>query len=116
LLFNKKIIDVPKVESALEENNNQTAFNKLLLRCTYLLSFSFLLSAVLNFALARIIIQSDTGTEAFTQELGKMTALSFPVIALPCTIIMFIALWMLFAGIKKLTGLTLESVLQQQGK
>lgn len=111
LLYSDKLIDTQKVENALNEKNNTSAFEKLLKNCTYLLSASFLLSAVLNFMLAKIIIKSETGTEAFTTELGKLTALSFPVIALPCMVIMFIALWMLVKGINKLTGLTLEGIL-----
>lgn len=111
-LYNEKIINVEKVNSHLEQKGNAKAFDKLLIRCTWLIASSFLLSTVLNFTLAKILIQSNTGTQAFTEELGQMTAWSYFVIGLPCTLIMMIALWQLFKGIKALTGLKLEEVFQ----
>ena len=90
--------------------NNENAFDKLLISSTYVLAISFLLSAVLNFILARVILKSPSGSVEFTQELGKMTALSWPVIVIPSTIVMAYALWRLFAGIKRLTGLGMEDV------
>lgn len=111
-LYNEKIINVEKVNSHLEQNGNAKAFDKLLIRCTWLIASSFLLSTILNFTLAKILIQSNTGTQAFTEELGKMTAWSYFVIGLPCTLIMMLALWQLFKGIKSLTGLKLEEVFQ----
>ena len=111
-LYNDKIIDVEKVHQALVFRDNESAFDRLLTSSTYVLAFSFLISAVLNFILARIILTSPSGSVQFTQELGKMTALSWPVIVIPSTIIMGYALWRLFAGIKRLTGLNMEAVLK----
>ena len=68
-------------------------------------SSSFLLSAILNFALAEYLLQSPAGTPEFNEELGKMTALSFPVIMVPCTIVLMASMWFFFSGIKKITGL-----------
>lgn len=111
-LYNEKIINVEKVNNHLETKGNTGAFDKLLIRCTWLIASSFLLSTILNFTLAKILIQSNTGTQAFTEELGKMTAWSYFIIGLPCTIIMMIALWRLFKGIQTLTGLKIEEVFQ----
>ena len=60
-----------------------------------------------------MILVSEPGTEAFNAELGKMSALSFPVIAVPATIVMMIALFYLFKQIKKLTQLNFEDILNQ---
>jgi hypothetical protein len=68
----------------------------------------------LNFTLAKILIKSPSGTEAFTQELARMTALSYPVIALPSTIVMGFALWYLFHSIKKLTGLKMDDLFAEK--
>lgn len=116
LLYNDAILDVPKIDSLLKEKRNTQAFNRLLVRCTWLIALSFLLSTILNFVLARVIIQSETGTQAFTEELGQMTAWSYPVIALPCTIVMIAALWQLFKGIQTLTGLDFEEVFHHPQK
>lgn len=111
-LYNEKIINVEKVNQHLQTNGNLKAFDQLLVRCTWLIASSFLLSTLLNFGLAKVLIQSDTGTQAFTEELGKMTAWSYFVIGLPCTILMMLALWQLFKGIRTLTGLKVEEVFQ----
>lgn len=114
LLYNKEIIDVDKVDSLLEETNSKEQFDKVLVNSTYMLALSFLVSTILNFTLAKILIHSPSGTEAFNQELAKMTALSYPVIALPSTLIMVVALWYLIHNVKKITGLTMEQMLAPQ--
>lgn len=111
-LYNPDIFDVPKIESALEERQNQNAFEKLLVRCTLFLVGSNLLSAVLNYGLAKYVIRSETGTPEFTEELGKMTALSWPVIVLPTTAVMMVALFMLIKGLQKYTGYEIEDILR----
>ena len=114
--YNKQIIQVDKVDDALQENGKRTEFNKLLKECTYLLAASFLLSAVLNYTLAKIIIKSETGTQAFTEELGKLTGWSFPMIALPCTLVMVFGLWKLIKGVESLTGLDFDSIFKAPEK
>lgn len=109
-IYNDNLIDTERVDGHLKERGNMDAFNQLLIRCTWLVAGSFLLSTILNFALAKILIKSETGTQAFTEELGTMTALSHVVIALPCMVIMMFAIWQLFKGIQKLTGLQLEEI------
>ncbi|MEN7549245.1 VC0807 family protein [Rapidithrix thailandica] len=110
LIYNDKILDVAKISTNLEERGNSVAFEKKLVLASYLLAGSFFLSAVLNYVLARIILVSDPGTVAFNEELGKMTAYSFPVIALPSTLIMLLILWFLINRIKRLTGLELQDI------
>jgi hypothetical protein len=82
-----------------------------MVHCTLYLVFSFALSAVLNFVLAKYFIRSETGTDAFVQEMGKMTAWSWPVIVIPSMIVMVFALFKLTKGIKQLTGYELEEVM-----
>ena len=116
LLLRDEFIDVDRLNRELEARNNRTAFDKLLGRCTYLLAFSFLVSAILNYVLARMIVVSPSGTEAFNDELGRMTLWSMLVIVVPCMIIMMVALFYLFRGIKDLTGLELEVLLRDAQK
>jgi hypothetical protein len=110
-LYNPQIFNVDKVETALEAKQNQSAFEQLMVQCTVYLAGSFALSAVLNFALAKHFIRSETGTDAFVKEMGTMTAWSWPVITLPCTAVMFFALMKLIKGIHKYTGYEMEDVL-----
>ena len=115
-LLNEKIINLALVNQRLQERKNVQSFEDLLTRSSYLLAFSFFLSAALNYILAKIVLTSAPGTEAFNEELGKMTALSYPVIVIPSMIVMMLALWLLIRGIKSLTGLKLDDVLTVQEK
>lgn len=109
-LFNEQVIDVARVEAALESRGNRQAFERLLVSASRWLVASFLVSASLNFALARWLLQSPPGSPEFNVELGKMNALSWPVIVVPTMAITLFALWRLLSGIKRLSGLGLEQV------
>lgn len=111
LFFNDSLLDMERIGKILDEKNARGAMEKTLKISTYMIGGSFLLSAVLNFILAKVIVTSPSGTEAFNVELGRLTALSYPVIALPSTIVMCVALWYLFAKLKKLTGLEFEELI-----
>ncbi|MBL6990404.1 MAG: MFS transporter [Bacteriovoracaceae bacterium] len=111
ILYNPKIFNVDKINQVLEEKNYQKRFEILLYRSTMLFVFSFVLSAILNFVLAVVILKSPSGTPEFNAELGKMTALSFPVIMVPCTVVLMLAIWYLIHGIKGITGLDLEGII-----
>jgi hypothetical protein len=78
---------------------------------TYIVAGSFLLSSVLNFILAFLIIKSPSGTQEFNAEIGTMTALSYPVIVLPTMVIFIFAMFKFFKVLKSLTGLELEDVM-----
>ncbi len=113
-MFNDQVLDVEKIEVALRERGRKPEFDRLLKSSTYLLVLSFALSSVLNFVLARWLLQSPTGTPEFNAELGKMNALSWPVIVIPTMIIMIFALWRLISGITRLTGMKFEDMLHAE--
>ena len=118
LFYNEQILDIEKIDRIIEEKQQKTLLNRIFTYSTYMLVVSFIFSSALNFTLAKIIIKSPTGTEAFDQELGKMMIVSKFVIAIPCTIIMVLILWYLIRSLTRLTGLTFEEMLtpQMQGK
>ncbi|MDR2812348.1 MAG: hypothetical protein LBB05_00940 [Puniceicoccales bacterium] len=111
LLFNDAIMHVDRINKRLQESNNQAMFQKLLSSSTLKFSLSFLLSAILNYVLACYFIHSETGTVEFNKELGRMTFWSYPVIVLPCTIILMVTLVGLIKRLEKLTHLTWEEML-----
>jgi len=113
LLYNPEILNVDKVHAALQAHDRESAFEALLKKCTWLLAGSFLLSGILNYGLARWIVISPSGTDAFNAEVSRMMAWSWPVIVIPSMCIMMIALWILLSGIKAMTGLQLEDILHQ---
>jgi len=112
-IYNDKILQIDKVNDALESSNNLGNFNQALKVATYILAGSFLLSAILNYGLAKYIVTSPSGTAAFNDELGTMNLLSYPVITIPCMIVMIVAMIYLFKRIKQLTGLELEEIIHQ---
>ena len=112
IFYNDTLLDLDRVDHALDERDAREAFTHRLDNVSYMLAGSFFLSAVLNYVLARWVVTSEAGTEAFNEELGRMIALSYPVIVVPSMIIMVIALWYLFAGIKRLTGLEFEQIVR----
>lgn len=111
-LYRPEIFRVERIRSRLEERGTQAGFERLMRRTTLLLAASFFLSSVLNYALAKWIVVSPAGTDAFNQELGKMMAWSYPVILVPTLGVTAVALWVCFKGLKELTGLTLEDLVE----
>lgn len=111
LLYNDKLVQIDRVNDALKEHNNEENFEISFRIASYILACSFFLSAVLNYGLARYLLTSPPGTEAFNAELGKMTALSFPVITIPSMIVMIGSLVYLYRRITALTHLTLDEII-----
>ncbi len=111
LLFNPDVMDVEKIKQKLEEHNSTAAFEKRLLKATYLVAGSFAFSAVMNYVLAKWLVTSPAGTPAFNEELGQLTLYSYPMIALPSMLMMLGIFYYLWRTIRDLTGLTLEEVM-----
>jgi hypothetical protein len=64
----------------------------------------------MNYILAKWIVTSPSGSTAFNEELGQMTLLSYPVIAIPSTIMMMSIMYYLWRTIHGMTGLKLEEI------
>ena len=113
-IFNESIMEIDIINQKLEENNKTIAFDKLMSKCTYWVASSFFASSIANFIFARIIVVSKPGSVEYTQEIGKMTALHMPVVAVPSTIIMMIILFYIIHKLKKLTNLEFEQIFKNQ--
>lgn len=116
LLFNEELLDLKLIDEKLQENYNAPKLENVLTKATFMVAGSFLLSAFLNFFLTKYIVVSPAGTAAFNEELGTLTAISYPAIALPSTAVMFVALYYIFKQITKLTGLSFEEILSEKLK
>lgn len=116
MIYNDQLLDLKKIDGILEDKGVKPQMNSILINSSFLLSFSFFLSSFLNYILAKVLVKSMPGTVAFNEELGKMTALSYPVIALPSMIILMGVLYYLFSRIQKLTGLSFEDLLNEKFK
>ncbi|KPK32115.1 MAG: MFS transporter [Betaproteobacteria bacterium SG8_40] len=111
LLYNPVIMNTEKIDRILRERGHENAFLGSLTKATYLLGGTFFFSAVMNYLLATWIVTSPTGSVAFNEELGRMTLLSYPVIAIPSMIMMMTIFYLLWRRIHRLTGLQLEEML-----
>ena len=72
-----KVINVERVYEALNRRQSIEAYERRVDAATYMIAFGLLVSTVLNYVLARVVVVSEPGTTAFNEELGHMTALSF---------------------------------------
>jgi len=111
LLYNPNVMNVEKIQQKLDEQKNEATFEARLLNANYLLSGTFFFSSLMNYILAKWVVTSPTGTSAFNEELGQMTLLSYPVIAIPSMLMMMAIFYYLWKTINGMTGLSLEQIL-----
>ena len=110
-VLSEQIINWQNLNQSLENSGTSDLFEKKMAISSYIVAGSFFLSAALNYILAKVILVSAPGTSEYTEELGRMTALSYPVIVIPSMLMLITALWYIFSQIKKLTGEDLENFL-----
>ena len=112
MVFNATLFDVDRVHKALDEKGTASQFEQRLRQGTQMLAGTFFFSAVANYFLTRAVVNSPAGTEAFNAELGRLTLLSYPIIAIPSMLMMMAMLYWLARQAKVLTGLELGDMLQ----
>ena len=111
ILMTESLFDVEKLKSSLKDKGTEAEFEKRLVGLTWGFASSMFLSSGLNYALAKIVLKSEPGTEAYTAELGKMTGLGHVVVLVPCMIIMIWVMNKLFNTLTELTGEKLDDLL-----
>ncbi len=111
MLLNKAVLNVDKIHQRLEQGGHLAVFETRLLTATYWLSGTFFFSSAMNYALAKWIVVSPSGSEAFNAELGRMNLLSYPMIAIPSMIMLMAIFYYLWRTIHGLTGLKLEEII-----
>lgn len=115
LLYNPTVMRVEHIRERLVERGQEQRFEARLQTATYLLSGTFFFSATMNFVLAKWIVTSPAGSVAFNEELGRLTLLSYPMIAIPSMVMMMGILYYLWRTLRDLTGLELEQMLVAAG-
>ncbi len=116
LLYNPSILDTEKIHEKLVEHDTIKPFEDRLLNANYLLSCTFFFSSVMNYILAKSIVVSSAGSVAFNEELGRLTLVSYPIIAVPSMIMMMAIFYYLWRTIRTLTKLSLEEVIASKLK
>ncbi len=105
-----KVVDRDAVRAALASHNADDRWQRLMTRATLAWAGALLVSAALNFALARIVVTSPAGTDAFNTELARMTALGLPVITVPMMVMMSATVWYIVHGVTGITGLSARQI------
>ncbi len=113
IILNDEVIDTEKLQQAIAEHGEEENFQRHLTMANKIIATSFFLSSALNYGLARYMVTAMPGTEEYNEQLGAMTAMSYPVIVLPSMIILALAIWYLFRNIHKATGRGLEDFMRQ---
>lgn len=113
ILLNDSLFKVELIYEKLHASNNTDLFKAKIAFANKLLALTFIFSAVMNYALARWIVKSPAGTVSFNEELGRMTLLSYPIIAIPSMIMLFGLMFYVSKVINKLTGYKLTELLVQ---
>lgn len=113
ILMSEKLFNVDLLHERLREQGNEGKFEKRLVGLTWGLASSMFLSSGLNYVLAKMVLKSEPGTEAFTAEIGRMTGLSYIVVMLPSMAVMMVVLYALIKTLTHLTGLHLDDLLAE---
>ncbi|QTR48791.1 VC0807 family protein [Candidatus Thiothrix anitrata] len=111
VLFNQRLLHVEKIQEQLAIRGTQREFDKRLQTANWLFGGTFAFSATMNYFLATYIVTSPSGTAAFNEELGQLTLVSYPMIAIPSMLMMLAVLYFLVRSIRSLAGLKLTEVM-----
>lgn len=119
VFLNPTTFNVDKVEAQLSTEDKKTEFFMLMQNLTRWLSISFLLSSILNFALALYIftplsetLTSSEKQEVLNEQLSKMHLYSLGVILVPSMMFLGTLIFFAFKKINKITGLTTDELIK----
>lgn len=111
VLFNQRLLHVEKIQEQLAVRGTEREFEQRLKTANWLFGGTFAFSATMNYFLATYIVTSPSGTAAFNEELGQLTLMSYPMIAIPSMLMMLAVFYFLARSIRSLAGLTLTEVM-----
>lgn len=77
-IYNDMFMRTDLVADEVQKRGRESDFDGLMVKATWILASSFLLSSILNYALAKWIIVSPTGTPEFNEELGDHDSFKLP--------------------------------------
>ena len=111
ILLNPVLFNLDLIYQTLSDNNKTDIFKAKVQRANHLLSITFVFSATMNYLLAKWIVVSPAGTTEFNEQLGEMTMLSYPVIAIPSMIMLSAIMFYVVKNVTKFTGLKFDQML-----
>ena len=117
ILYNDTIFDLSQIEAAIAEKGLEADLEKLLWKSTFLFFGAFLISSVINLGLAFYFLGdldplNENWKEVYNNDVAKITGWGFVVIGVPILVVGGCILWYLVTGLKRLTGLETEKILE----
>lgn len=115
MMMSPDIFDIHKLEEKLKQVNKQSEFDQLLKKSNHILSMSFFLSAILNFAVAQGTflpinesLPDDQKANVLNEQIALMHQRGFIGVALPSMVILLGLLFYYFKQVEKITGDSVE--------
>lgn len=114
MLLNPMLFNLDLIYQTLADKNKTTEFKTKIQRANHLLATTFVFSATMNYLLAKWIVVSPAGTTEFNEQLGEMTVLSYPVIAIPSMLMLIGIMFYVVKTLTRLTNLKFEQILNAE--
>ncbi|GAA0819234.1 hypothetical protein GCM10009111_23060 [Colwellia asteriadis] len=111
LLLNSFIFNLDLIYDTLDKKGKTEQFKRKINTANLVLAMTFVFSSTMNYLLAKWIVTSPAGTVEFNEQLGEMTLLSYPVIAIPSTLMLFGVLFYVIKMITQLTDIKFEDMM-----
>ncbi|MDA7518030.1 hypothetical protein N9124_01235 [bacterium] len=116
-IYNEGIFDQSRINKAVKKNEKVEELAQLLWSSTKLFFGSFCLSAVMNLCLAYYFLgdldpTAENWKELYNSDVAKITGWGFVVIGVPLLVVGGFILARMVKGLKSLTGLETEKILQ----
>ena len=116
-IYNDNIFDHKRINKVVKTNGREEDLGKLLWTSTLLFFGSFCLSAIMNLGLAYYFLHdldayAANWRELYNEDVGRITGWGFLVIGVPLLIVGGFILARMIKGLKALTGLETEKILQ----
>ena len=110
IFLNELMFQKDKIINSID-NNLKSEFDKVLKITGYYFISGFIISSIIQFFLASIIVVSNPGDPSFNEEVSTMTWVSYIAVLLPTMIVLAKGFMGLISGIENLTGMKKEEFL-----
>ncbi|ROV58126.1 MFS transporter [Vibrio ponticus] len=110
MILNDTVLNLDLIRQRLQQNGKTEQFERCLMSSNYLFASTFAFSSAMNYFLATWIVTSPAGTAEFNEELGKMTLYSYPAIAIPSMLMMFVIFYYIWRQVRAMTSLETEQI------
>ena len=110
IFLNELMFKKDKIINSIDDNL-KSEFDRVLKVTGYYFISGFVVSSIIQFFLASMIVVSNPGDTSFNEEVSTMTWVSYIAVLLPTMIILGKGFMGLISGIEKLTGMKKEEFL-----